>query len=203
MLRVAICIPSLDMVPAQFAERLALLASNTRQFPIALVNARHTLLPMARDKCINAVAIHEKQNGASFSHVFFWDSDVLLPSDALTRLAAHDKDIVGATYIRRSGGEFMVQSLDGENIDAKGGLVEVAGLPLGCILVRRAIFDQLKRPYFRLRVDEEREVTVGEDYVFCEMVRALGYKVWCDVGLTKQTGHIASIVRSFEPAHSA
>jgi hypothetical protein len=195
--RVAICIPSLQTVPTTFALALAQLARQTR-LPILLFNVQGSLLPMARDQCIDAAK--KAENSKRWDYFFFLDSDVLVPGDAVMRLVAHDKDVVGASYAQRTGGPPMVGTFDNKMLDPNArGLLEVLRLPTGCLLIKRHVFDKLKKPYFRLHADEATGTTRGEDVFFCETVRALGFKIWLDTDLTKEVGHLATIIHSGRP----
>jgi hypothetical protein len=192
---VAVCVPYHDRVHAQFAASLAMVMQ--RMPSATLIMARGSIVTRARNACIQAV----EQSKDEVGFIFFADSDVIFPPDTIARLMAHDKDIVGATYMNKSPPyRLMAKTIDGEPITAGAGLFEVAALPLGCILLRRSIFRSLKRPYFRLLDDEQTGDTHGEDYVFCRIVRELGYRLFVDIDLTKQVGHIGEqILRPSAP----
>lgn len=123
-------------------------------------------------------------------YVMMIDSDMTFPSDTVDRLLAHDKDIVGATYVRR-GPPF--DNL-GETLNATGdiqsGLVEMKRIPTGMLLIRAEVFKRLRRPYFRFGIDEIHGANIGEDCTFSDMVRDLDYQIWCDVDLSKEIGHL-------------
>ena len=63
----------------------------------------------------------------------------------------------------------------------------------GCMMIRMSVFDELPRPWFRMRDDDcvystrEREVifsdSQGEDMYFCESVRRLGYTILAHGGV--------------------
>ena len=148
-------------------------------------------------------------------YVLFLDSDIKFPAWTLGRLLSLDKDIAGASYIRRTPPyELLVKPLpDADMQVVNGGVHEVAMLPTGCLLVKADVFRRLGRPYFRspsfevndrtpemLRdylPDDMRPVTVGEDTWFCAAARAAGYRVWWDADLTADIGHIGE--RVFAP----
>ncbi len=198
--RVAICVPSNDMVHADFAMCLAALAFSTRN-PIALLNTKGSLVVTNRNTLVEQAA----ELGCEW--LLFLDSDLLFPRDTIARLLAHGKDIVGATYCKRVPPyEVLGRTLSGERLEAASGLVEVAGLPTGCLLVRRSVFDALRRPYFRTPAHEDGDVEgmpahiEGEDYYFCRVAREAGFSVWLDVDLTMQTGHIGQQIFAI-PTH--
>ncbi|MCW3657549.1 glycosyltransferase [Burkholderia cenocepacia] len=198
--RVGVCIPSGDMVHADFAMSLAALAFTTRH-PIALLNAKGSLVVTNRNTLVDQAAQLDCE------WLLFLDSDLVFPRDTVARLIAHDKDIVGATYCKRVPPyEVLGRTLTGERLEAASGLVEVAGLPTGCLLVRRSVFDALCRPYFRTPAHEDGDVDgmpahiEGEDYYFCRVAREAGFSVWLDVDLTMQLGHIGQQIFAI-PTH--
>lgn len=135
-------------------------------------------------------------------HLLFLDSDMVFPRETLRRLLAHDLDIVGATYTKRVPPYPTLGALlpdaPRERIDQ--GLVEMLHLPTGCLLIRASVFQDLSKPWFRFETDEEAGVIRGEDYVFCERARAAGHRVWCDLVLSHDIGHLGQrVCRMPEP----
>ena len=192
---VAVCLPTGDLVFAKFAICLAAAIYSSR-VKIVLIRGQSSIVTIARDSCIESIEAAEAHAPVPFKvdWVWFIDSDMSFPPDSLARLMSHGKDIVAATYVRRyPPHELLGKALNqkpGIPVDVQGGLLEAAGIPLGMALIRRSIFEKLKKPYFRLVHDEELGKTKGEDYLFCEAVRELGYRVWIDFDLTKEVGHI-------------
>jgi hypothetical protein len=195
MAKVAVCVPYHDRVHAQFAASLA--GVMQRDPGASLIMVRSSIVTRARNACIEAV-----EQKADIDLIFFADTDMTFPPDTIARLTAHDRDIVGASYMNKSPPyRLMAKTIDGGPITAASGLFEVAALPLGCVLLRRSIVSRMKRPYFRLLDDETTGETHGEDYVFCRTVRDLGYRMFVDMGLTKQVGHIGEQI--FRPSSTA
>lgn len=159
--------------------------------PVGLMHQGGSLITRARNQCLEHVEELERQ-GTQFTHVFWLDSDMVFPPMTLHWLLAHDKDIVGCTYVRRSW-PFDVhgKTLDAKPRDLKGEtLVELAALPTGCLLVKRHVFKTFRKPIFRMMVNEEKGIEYGEDYVFCAQARAAGFRIWLDAEVSKQIGHI-------------
>jgi hypothetical protein len=191
--RVAIAVPSSDQVHANFAMALAacLYANGIRRQPVALINTKGSAIHKNRD---NAVL---EARRLECDHILFLDSDITFPPDALQRLLAHGKPIVGATYARRTAPHAnLAKPKDGQGADVSG-LTEVDALPTGHLLIELAVFVQMKRPWFRFVAIEEGAVlhgipgpeTLGEDYGFCEAARALGYAIWMDTDLSFDLVH--------------
>jgi hypothetical protein len=191
---VAICVPSGDMVHADFALSLAGLCNSVGTMGLEVISNKSSIVAIARN---NGVAM-AREAGADY--LLFLDSDMVFPRSTLLRLLLHGKDIVGATYAKRVPpysplGEMLADGPVGDD----AGLVEMARLPTGCILLRTAVFDSLSRPYFHFGVEQETGNIVGEDYVFCDRVRQAGHRIWCDMRLSREIGHIGQHVFRLPP----
>ena len=185
--KVAICIPSGDMVHADFALSLAGLVNSTPPMETPVISAKSSIVAQARN---NAVEMAQ-EFGADF--IFFLDSDMVFPRDTLAQLLAHGREIVGATYVKRTPPhELLGAHLNPGGPPDPSGLLEMRHLPTGCLLIHKSVFDRLTRPYFRFLFDEESGHIIGEDYNFCDRAREAGFQVWCDPKLSFEIGHIGS-----------
>ena len=211
MKKVAICIPSGDMVHADFAMALAALAHQcgpmtwgTRTLEpigLALVNVKDSLVVCGRNKLV------EEALELNVDYLFFLDSDLAFHPMTLRLLMEKDVDIVGATYLQRKEPHALLgKALDGRALPEAlvgrqvGGteLLEVSGLPGGCLLVKAEVFRKLRElhedlwfqtpQYFNLNAD--RWMIKGEDYFFCDRARDAGFKVWLDWQSSFYTTHI-------------
>lgn len=187
---VAVCIPSGEMVHADFMMSVLQVVQNSRvaNFRVSMVNAKFSIVAEARNLCVRAAV------EAKAEWLLFFDSDMVFPSDTLKRLLAHDRPIVAATYTRRMlplG--FIGTRLDGAAFTlADKGLVEAARLPTGCMLIKASVFKKLKAPFFRCGYDEIAGKILSEDFWFSDRVRELGYQLWCDMDLSRQIEHIGA-----------
>ncbi|HUN98810.1 MAG TPA: glycosyltransferase family A protein, partial [Bradyrhizobium sp.] len=93
--RVAIAVPSGDMVHADFAMAYAQLCMTSAGLPLQLVTVKSSIVAQARNNGVE----HAKDFKADF--IFFLDSDMVFPPTTLLHLLLHRKDIVGATYTKR------------------------------------------------------------------------------------------------------
>ena len=130
------------------------------------------------------------------THIFFVDSDMVIPKDALARLFKQEKDIVSGLYFHRNPphkphlyrivGE-LLEAID----DYGSGLVECDAVGAGCLLIKRGVFESLTG---KVNVAEGvsqffvTTPTVGEDIFFCELAKENGFKVHCDTSV--KCGHI-------------
>ncbi len=196
--RVAVCVPSGDMVHKGFAMSLALLAYECRshdglpRVPLEIVGTQSSLIVINR--CL-AVA-RAQQLGVDY--VLFLDSDMQFPADTLRRLLAHGKDIVGATYVQRVPPHRLLGIYLPETKLTTDRPHEVLALPAGCLLIKLSIFDGMPEPYFHTPVIEHAgdRAFMSEDYYFCNVARERGHQIWCDVALSEQIGHIGSYVNT-------
>lgn len=195
--RVAICIPSQSMVHADMAMALTgLCAHSVFGAALAVLNEKNSMITDARNKLVKRAL----DFGADW--LLFIDSDMIFPMDALMRLIAHDKDIVGATYNKRVHPYETLGRFVGPGRDISGGgLIEAELLPGGFLLVRASVFKALSDPmrqqqiWFREHYDEaEPNRCISEDYAFCIAARAKGFRIWCDLDLTNKLGHIGEQV---------
>ena len=130
---------------------------------------------------------------AGVDYLMFIDTDVVFPVEAIPKLIAHDKDIVGGMYNLKQDepvttiklwnddrSEF--RALKDEPLPA--GLFRVAALPTGFMLVKASVFERLSFPYFPCDFGQ------GEDVSFCLKAQEAGIEVWCDP--TIQIKHIGN-----------
>lgn len=187
---VTIAIPSRDQIHANFAFSLVSLILNTG-FPVYVSNIRSSILPVSRSMLV------ERAQENKSDYILFLDSDMVFPPDTLKRLLAHDKDIICATYCRREGTtepmgcDALWQQIPADAI----GVGEAGRVPMGVMLIKMSVFDKMTKPYFRWGINEGRSDIVGEDAEFCDRARNMGYKVWVDMELSKQVGHIGEVTR--------
>lgn len=202
MPRVAICVPSGDMVCKGFAMSLAALTymagphGDKPAIPIALIGTEGSLIVRNRNE-----AIAQAQQ-LKVDYVLFLDSDMIVPPQTLRRLLSHGKDIVGATYIQREPPHRLLGKWPEDKQLTSDQIHEVDALPGGCLLIKLSVFDSMVKPYFRTPAFEAEgdtpEWVQGEDYYFCEQAKARGHEIWLDVALSLQLGHIGRRVNMIE-----
>jgi hypothetical protein len=126
------------------------------------------------------------------THVLWIDGDMTFPADALERLLAHDKDIVGANYSRRRRPCVPTARKDGAWVypDEHSGLIEVEALGMGFMLVKADVFKNIDAPWHNFAINPHTGKGIGEDFYFCYNATAAGYKVFCDMDLSKEVRHL-------------
>jgi hypothetical protein len=188
-LRIAIAVPSGDMVHADFAMSLARMCAMTQGMRLNVINNKSSIVAIARN---NGVRLAQEFDA---HYLLFLDSDMMFPEATLWRLLMHRQDIVGATYTKRVPPYSTLGTvLPGEVAQMPSGLIEMARIPTGCLLIKMSVFEKLPRPYFRFDANEETGDIIGEDYIFCDRARAAGFRIWCDPALSHEIGHIGQQV---------
>jgi hypothetical protein len=190
----ALCLPCQDSVKTEFALSLLAVGAYTNDFRLVVIRGSSSIVTAARDMCVERLETTEEMIKQKIEWTMWFDSDIEFPPQTIARLVAHKRDIVGAAYCRRSAPyDMMVKTLKNKPVP-RHGVVEVEGLPLGCMLIRRSVFASIRRlrppPYFYLTFDNGR--CESEDLVFCREARDMGYSVWCDVDLSAEIGHVGS-----------
>ena len=116
------------------------------------------------------------------THLLFVDSDMLFPTNTLTKLLARDKDIIGVEYNKR---KFPLETVTAylpniEKSETEPFKVGVAGT--GVMLIKLSLFSdpKLDKNWFSFGRNAEGENVIGEDGWFCNTARDAGYDVWID-----------------------
>jgi hypothetical protein len=140
---IAICIPSTGSWHSRTATSLMGLSLNRNGLTVSVHALDVATIAMSR----NLLVREALECGAS--HVLFVDSDMAIPSDALHRLLAWEKDIVGVCYpMRRAPYDLVGRPLtvtgDGQYPD----LTEMEFLGGGCLLISTHVFKAIRQPWF-------------------------------------------------------
>lgn len=145
--------------------------------------------------------------------LIFVDADIGFTGRDVLRLLAHDRDVIGGLYRKKSlaSVDFAVNwlpSADGTAWrDEQTGALECARIATGFLHIKRRVFERMAEadPALRYRqaahegepggwrdhlftffdcwVDRETGAYLSEDYAFCDRWRRLGGRVWCDPGI--------------------
>ena len=148
------------------------------------------------DQIRNLVAEWAKR----YDYLFSVDSDIVLPSDALTKMLSADKDIISGLYIQRVPGLHVLEiykdtdhggvtNVPYEELHGRG-ITQVAGCGFGCCLIKGEVFRKLEYPHFVYTSALDHSYTVSEDIYFCKKARNNGFTVWVDP--TIKCEHIGS-----------
>lgn len=158
--------------------------------------AGSSILPRARNSLI---ARFIESDCTDF---LFLDTDVTFkPEDILRLMAiATNKDVVGGVYPKKNQEtELAVDLLYSETgspiLDTEFNIYEALHVPTGFMLIRRHVIEKMMHAHPELMYAEQTDQLVcyalfdfqlknqqyyGEDYIFCQRARALGFKVYVD-----------------------
>ena len=171
------------VVPTPGVEEVALLAPRNIQPHDA-----------ARNWCVKKF-LEETES----THLFFIDSDVIPPKDALEKLVNMDAPVAAGAYPIK---KFNTNEAKAETVYAlfnrdeeDGGLrpvksghginpIEYAGT--GCLMIKREVFDILEKPYFKWEYDEEGLMKRGEDMYFSEKLLERGVPMYANLDVICQ-----------------
>jgi Anp1 len=212
--RVAMCIPSGDTWKAQMAlQTMALGAYSASHVFLMPINVRTQDTAESRNQ-MTAAALAE---GAEW--LLWIDADMVFPPDALVRLLAHNVDIVGADYRRRAPPYPRIgkpittleawRDIHKTPLVVPSRLTEVTMLGLGLMLVKAEVLQRMGQPSFiRAWLLDQATPTnptgfSTEDGYLCGHARHLGYKVWCDLDLSNDVGHICEAPVSWNQGRQA
>jgi GT2 family glycosyltransferase len=130
-----------------------------------------------------------------YTHIFFQDSDVIIPENTLEKLVKADKPIItGIYYAKRFPNYWPVilkKLKDGlweyYYEYPQDGIFEVDGAGMGCCLIKAEVLKKLGENPFNPIGD-----ITGEDIAFCYRARMIGYKTYVDPSV--QCGHITQYI---------
>ena len=190
-MNILIAVPSMDSVPAVFAQSLAMLKKVGN---CAVAFQVGSLVYESR----NDLAKYAVQSEADF--VLWLDSDMMFEPELLEKMMAtlHEKDldILSGIYYRRRHpySPVLMKKLsihdnnfcEHENYNSypKDEIFEVEGVGFGCVLMKSDVLMDIKANYDDWFSPIGR---VGEDLSFCWRARQVGYKIFADPSI--QLGH--------------
>lgn len=190
-MNILIAVPSMDSVPAVFAQSLAMLKKVGN---CAVAFQVGSLVYESR----NDLAKYAVQSEADY--VLWLDSDMMFEPELLEKMMAtleeHDLDILTGIYYRRRHpfSPVLMKKLsiaennfcEYENFNAypEDGIFEVEGIGFGCVLMKSDVLMDIKATYNDWFSPFGR---VGEDLSFCWRARQTGHKIYADPSI--QLGH--------------
>jgi len=192
---IAVCTPARDMVHTMFTYDLVnMVCYHTLNTPdaISLKISEGTLIANQRAE----LTLDAMREGCS--HILFIDSDMRFPQDLISRLLAHDLDIVATNCARRrmpTGPTAQVYRPDGErelvwSMPESKGLQEVHSVGMGVMMIKSSVFKALAEPWYETPWRHDKRGYIGEDVYFCRKARDAGFKIWIDHDVSKEIGHI-------------
>ena len=192
---IAVCTPARDMVHTMFTYDLVNMVCfhtlNTND-AISLKISEGTLIANQRAE----LSLDAMREGCS--HILFIDSDMRFPQDMISRLLAHDLDIVATNCARRrmpTGPTAQIYKENGDrelvwSMPDSTGLQEVGSVGMGVMMIKAGVFKALSEPWYETPWRHDKRGYIGEDVFFCRKAREAGFKIWIDHDVSKEIGHI-------------
>ena len=160
----------------------------------------------------NALVANALQADPIISHIFLTECDMVLPHDVIPKLLEVEKPVVSGVYFLRNGnGQPCLYVKGFVNKEMPYSHQPVAIFPedapfaldpkghggcvgLGCVLIRREVFEAVPYPWFDLK-----EGNYGSDMYFWTKVRDAGIDVWVHPGVA--CGQIDYTMMTIEDYH--
>lgn len=135
-------------------------------------------------------AITEAVLKLKVDYVFWTEMDMLLPTDAVSKLLAHALkykiDVLSGVYFLRGNGQPCLYQKTVTTSDNPyyhtpmstfpANSIFPVGCPgVGCVLFKREVFEKLQKPYW-----DDQEGRCGQDMYFYTKLRQAGVKVYAD-----------------------
>jgi GT2 family glycosyltransferase len=180
-----IAIPHTGLVSFEWSVGLRIL-----QPPVPFNIISNKGLPIDRARC----DLVEQAQKMGASHIFFLDSDVILPPDGLIKLWNRQMPIVAGIYGSKheAPGVWVEQAKSGQARYAAVTRETLESTPLfthpdiviggGCCLIDMRVFTRLEAPYFEW-TQGKKPNGVSEDFDFCEKVRKAGIPIHVDTSV--------------------
>jgi hypothetical protein len=130
-IKVAVILPSRGLIFSQTADEII---ANLRTIPHKFFFSHRRPIP----ECFE-IPTEQALLDDSITHLWFIEDDMILPPDTLRELIATDKAVVVADYPINKNGRGSVFEVD----------KQIVFTGTGCMLVKREVFDELRKPYFR------------------------------------------------------
>jgi hypothetical protein len=179
-------------IPTQFMEKFEKFAEYNRKFFDVNVNVIENYII---DEGRNQQITFAKSMAVKPDYVFFIDADNTFKYDTLLKLVEANKPVVSGIYFQRNKPYYPVAFKNNKLKIAefftefrKGKLEEVDYVGAGCLLVKMKVLNKMKYPYWYMYRNIKSMSTIGEDIVFCGLIKNLGYKIYLHCGT--EVGHI-------------
>ena len=159
--------------------------------------ANESLVTRARNNLVAKMMMNHKT-----THLMFVDADVGFQPESIYKLIAHDKDVVGGIYPKKT---FEPDYVFNPSLDSKreGNLIEVDDIGTGFLLIKREVIQKMFNSFPDLKyknninINSEAEpfmyalfdtmikngTYLSEDYTFCQRWRDLGGKIYADTSI--------------------
>jgi hypothetical protein len=161
-------------------------AANQGHKWIGTANPDRMPYAMARNKVVESVVGDDKNKDG---YVFWADSDVILPIDAISRLVDSGKDFISGIYFQRACDHRpLIANFDEKKKNFQwlakwpaNVIAPIDGCGFGCVLTSVKMLRDMKDPWFEYK-------DFSEDFTFCMNATKAGYQLYVDTGVL--CGHL-------------
>jgi hypothetical protein len=203
-LLVAFCTPTLDGNCHYSRTHVWSMTSLHIRYVMNVIG-ENTYLDYGRNRVVTIAKEKAVERFGRLPDYYLWlDQDNVFPPKLFMDLYLHDKDIVSASYARKTNWDWCFKPTneykDWENRreSLKDGLIECRYIGFGAVLIKGRVFEEIPVPWFKqdtqwVKHNGQRMIhEVGEDVWFCDRAREKGYKVYVDVNC--HVGHTGATV---------
>lgn len=189
-MQLGICVPARDQVHTNFAIALANLTSKLTRDSIDY--QLHVVCGSVIAESRTRLANEALDYGAT--HLLWLDSDIHFPANVVNKFLEHDRDIVAANYSTRYAPYRSVAFINPQDteqrLETRFGLHKIWSVGMGCMMVKRQVFEELPKPWFSHAYDKDTDTYSGEDIYFCNQAGHHGFEVWLDAEI--QLAHLGT-----------
>ncbi len=131
---IAVILPSRGLIFSRTADEIL---QNLKDIPHKIYFSHRKPIP----DCFNE-PVEEALKNPEVTHLWMVEDDMVLPNDTLATMLAMDKAVVTSDYPVNSSGRGALFTIKNQIIYTG----------TGCLLIKREVFDEIKRPFFRTDV---------------------------------------------------
>jgi len=187
-MKLGICVPLYNVVPASFfvnfINRIHELYDQNK-FDVQIYMRTSTIVDKARNDLVNMAL---KDN---CDYILFIDSDTLVPKEAVNELLKMDVDVASGLYFSKGKPYLPVARVNEGDMHffledfEFNKIMKIAGVGMGCCLIKAKVFKDMEFPYFKLEWREHEGVKyqIAEDLYFCEEAVKKGYGIYLNTGI--------------------
>jgi hypothetical protein len=187
-MQLGICIPAHDTLHTTFAIALANLTSKLARDNIDY--QLHVVCGSVVAESRTRLANEALEHGAT--HLLWLDSDIHFPANVVNKFLQHNRDIIAANYSTRYHPYRSVAFVDPDNteqrLETRFGLHKIWAVGMGCMMVKRQVFEELPKPWFSHAYNKDLDTFSGEDIYFCNQANEHGFDIWVDAEI--QLAHL-------------
>ena len=183
--KIFIAIPNLGCIAPRLSTNLIFWSHDTRYHVSTYMPEGFYPLDAARNHCVKKFL----ETDADF--LWFIDSDIVPPLDALHNLAQTNKDATGAVCFSmkvENGDYFPIPITLRYNQDKQyvvyygQGIEEIDATGSACLMFKRKVFETIEKPYEFLYYPDGT-LKLECDFYLCQKIQKAGFKLFIDFGI--------------------